>query len=178
MALLNYRKILECLVDHGVEFIVVGGISGALNGAPLDTLDVDVVHSREADNVQRLVAALRELDAYYRIQPERRFRPDESHLSSAGHQLLATKFGNIDFLDSVTRQRTYADLLPHSKDLAISLETTINVLNLEMLIVLKEETGRPKDLAMLPTLRGTLEEIRRREQEQSPRVRNTTPECG
>jgi hypothetical protein len=31
-----------------------------------------------------------------------------------------------------------------------------------MLITLKEETGRPKDLAQLPTLRATLEEIKRR----------------
>jgi hypothetical protein len=37
------------------------------------------------------------------------------------------------------------------------------VLRLEKLIALKEELGRDKDLAMLPTLRATLAEKRRLE---------------
>jgi hypothetical protein len=156
------------LVDHQVEFIVIGGISAALNGAPLDTLDVDIVHSRAPENVQKLLEALQELDAYFRIQPKRRLRPNESHLSGGGHQLLTTKYGNIDFLGSVTKQRTYAELLPHSMRITITEDVTVSVLDLEMLIILKEETGREKDRAVLPTLRATLEEIRRRKKKGEP----------
>jgi len=44
MATQSYQKILQTLVDHRVEFIVVG-CPAVLNGAPINTLDVDVVHS-------------------------------------------------------------------------------------------------------------------------------------
>jgi len=37
----------------------------------------------------------------------------------------------------------------------------VPVLSLPRLIEVKEAAGRPKDLAALPTLRATLEEIRR-----------------
>lgn len=35
-------RLLRTLVDHQVEFIVVGGVAGALQGGPIVTLDVDV----------------------------------------------------------------------------------------------------------------------------------------
>jgi hypothetical protein len=126
------------------------------------------VHSTAAENVARLLPALQELDAYYRIQPERKFRPNASHLACSGHQLLVTKFGYVDFLGSVTNQRTYADLLPHSTEMALTPELTVRVLNLDMLLVLKEEAGRDKDLATLPILRRTLEEIRRKKKKDEP----------
>jgi hypothetical protein len=40
-------------------------------------------------------------------------------------------------------------------------EFRVRVLKLETLISMKEELGREKDLAMLPTLRATLAEKRR-----------------
>ena len=44
----------------------------------------------------------------------------------------------------------------------IAGEFRVRVLNLEMLLVLKEEAARPKDVAVLPLIRDTLHEIRRR----------------
>lgn len=158
----NFLKILGILAEYQVDFIVVGGVSAALNGAPMNTFDVDVVHSTSPENLPKLLSALKELDAYYRIQPERKLRPNESHLSGLGHQLLVTKLGHADFLGSVTRKRTYEDLLPETEEMEIAGSYRVRVLTLGMLITLKEETGRPKDLAQLPTLRATLEEIKRR----------------
>ena len=44
---------LRALHDGGVEFILVDGLAAVLNGAPVDTFDVDVVHSRDSANVAR-----------------------------------------------------------------------------------------------------------------------------
>jgi hypothetical protein len=38
-----------------------------------------MVHSTEATNVERLLAALDSLDARYRMQPERKIKPQASH---------------------------------------------------------------------------------------------------
>jgi len=110
----RFASILQTLNDHGVDFIVVGGVAAVLQGAPVSTFDVDVVHSTAPDNVTRLLAALERMDAYYRIQPERRLRPDATHLSSPGHQLLATRFGPLDLLGVVGKGRSYPDLLADS----------------------------------------------------------------
>src|SRR5258707_2019782 len=104
----EFFSILKALALHEVDFIIVGGIAIVLNGAPYNTFDLDVVHSTAQANVIRLLPALEDLDAYYRIQPERRLRPNPSHLESAGHQLLMTKFGPLDLLGRIGSGWSYA----------------------------------------------------------------------
>src|SRR5215469_7894203 len=89
-------RMLRALHEADVEFVLVGGLAAVLHGAPINTFDVDVVYSRHETNIGRLLAVLGELDAVYRIQPERRSRPSASHLTSAGHQNLLTRFGWLD----------------------------------------------------------------------------------
>jgi predicted nucleotidyltransferase len=148
---------VRALYDAGVEFLVVGGVAAVLNGAPVNTFDVDVVHRRTTENVERLMPVLEEMDAVYRIQPERRLRPAKPALLSAGHQNLITKYGPLDLLGSIGRDMSYVDLLPHSTEMVIAEGIRVYILNLETLIELKEQLGGEKDRAMLPILRGVLE---------------------
>jgi hypothetical protein len=107
---------------------------------------------------------LRVLDrigARYRGDP-RNLRPTASHLSGPGHQLLTTSLGDIDALGSIDGNRTYEDIVGHTVPIAIDDQVTVRVLELEEYIGMKERARRPKDLAALPTLRATLDEIRRR----------------
>ncbi|MGA3019452.1 MAG: hypothetical protein ABSF62_20185 [Bryobacteraceae bacterium] len=159
----KFLEILRLLRDSGVDFVIVGGVAGVLNGAPVNTLDLDIVHSRDAANVARLLPVLESLDAVFRIQPERRIKPNASYLSGPGHLNLITRFGPLDVLGSIGRGLTYADLFPHSLEMDIGDEIRVRVLNLETLISLKEDLGTEKDRAMLPLLRQALEEQRRRE---------------
>jgi len=154
---------LRALHDGGVEFILVGGLAAVLQGAPIDTFDIDVVHSRDPANVARLQPVLEALDAVFRIQPERRLKPNASHLASAGHLNLITRYGPLDLLGTIGRDLGYEDLLPHSADLDISEGLRIRVLDLETLIALKEELAGEKDRAALPILRRTLDENRKRQ---------------
>jgi hypothetical protein len=137
-------------------------VGAALQAAPITTFDLDVVHSREPANVARLLASLEELDAYYRLQPERRLRPNATHLASPGHQLLMTRYGPVDVLGSIGKGRRYEDLLQHAIVMEMGEGVRVRVLDLETLIATKQETGREKDLASLPLLRSALAESRRR----------------
>ncbi|HTT61215.1 MAG TPA: hypothetical protein VMG35_05220 [Bryobacteraceae bacterium] len=154
--------ILRELRDHGVQFIVAGGVAAVLEGVPVNTFDLDVVHSRAPDNIGRLLAALDSLGAIYRTQPELARKPDRSHLESSGHQLLTTRFGPLDMLGAIGRSRGYDDLLPHAHEVAVGEGLRVHVLDLETLIAVKEEVGGEKDLAVLPIMRRTLEEKQRR----------------
>ncbi len=154
----DFPSILRALVEHAVDFIVVGGVGAVLQGAPVSTFDLDIVHSRAEDNIQRVLKALAALDAYYRMQPERRIRPDASHLSSAGHQLLMTKYGPLDVLGVIGRSQGYEELLAHVNLMQVGAGLAVQVLDLAKLIEVKSETAGEKDLGTLPILRKTLEE--------------------
>jgi hypothetical protein len=152
----QFRAILKTLVEHEVEFILVGGLAAVLQGAPVTTHDVDIVYSRGPHNLARLLRALRSMDAVFRAD-RRRLRPNESHLASAGHKLLETAFGDLDCLGTIEESTTYDDLLPFVDTMVLE-ELTMSVISLPRLIEVKEKLTRPKDQLMLLQLRATLEE--------------------
>lgn len=154
-------EILSRLAAGQVDFIVVGMAAGILRGAPLATADLDIVHRRHPENVSRLLLVLGDLEAVYRHDP-RQLRPGESHLVSPGHQLLATRHGDLDCLGTIGDGRTYEDLLARAPELELRPGLVLRVIDLPTLIELKEKAGRPKDLAALPVLRATLAETLKR----------------
>jgi hypothetical protein len=85
----KYHEILLRLADAGVEAIVVGMAAAVIQGAPTMTWDLDVVHHRTRDNVERLLSVLNDIDALARGD-SRRLRPNASHLLGPGHILLET----------------------------------------------------------------------------------------
>ena len=154
----DFLSILRTLNEHAVEYIVVGGVGAVLQGAPVSTFDLDIVHSRTPDNLQRLLAALKNLDAHYRMQPERRIRPGASHLVSPGNQLLMTNYGPLDLPGVIGQSEGYEQLLGFTREIEVASAVTIRVLGLPKLIEVKLETAGEKDLGTLPILRKTLEE--------------------
>ena len=161
MARARFSEILRLLAANEVEFIVVGMTAGVLQGAPVTTIDLDVVHRRTPENVARLLRVLASLDAVYRHDP-RSLRPQESHLLGPGHQLLTTTHGDFDCLGAIGEAAAYEQLLERTVEMGLSGGLTIRVLSLPALIEAKEQAGRPKDLAVLPVLRATLDELKQR----------------
>jgi hypothetical protein len=102
------------------------------------------------------------MDAIFRIQPERRLKPLASHLTASGHLNLLTRHGPLDLLATIGQGLGYSDLLSHTAELDIGEGLRIPVLDLETIIALKEQLGGEKDTAMLPILRQTLIEARKR----------------
>jgi predicted nucleotidyltransferase len=156
---------LRSLCERDIQFIIVGGLAAVLNGAPVQTYDVDLVYSRDQANVDRLLNFLQEIDAIFRIQPERRLRPTGSHLTAGGHLNLLTRFGPVDLLASIGQNLGYSDLLPHSSEMDIGEEIRVRVLNLETLISIKEQLASEKDVAVLPILCQTLREMKKKSPE-------------
>jgi len=154
----DFLAILRRLAEHKIDFIVVGGVCAALQGAPVATFDLDLVHSRKPANIDRLLAALETLDAHYREPVARWIKPTKSHLASSGHQLLMTSFGPLDLLGTIGAARDYESLLSDTTEMEIDRALKVRLLGLAALIRIKEETGGEKDVAILPTLRRTLEE--------------------
>jgi hypothetical protein len=153
----RFKDALDVLGRRHVEFIVVGGVAAVLGGAPISTFDLDIVHARTPANLDRLVAALVDLDARYRDPAGRDLRPDLAALAGDGHHLLITSCGPVDVLGRIGQGRDYDQLLADSVERTIG-DHAVRVLGLAALIRSKEEAGRDKDRAVLPILRRTLAE--------------------
>lgn len=154
----DFKAIFTILIDHQVDFIVVGGVCAVLHGAPISTFDLDLVHSRDPRNIDRLLVALNLLEARYRDCGERVLRPGAAHLSTPGHQLLMTSAGPLDLSGVIGNHHGYEELLPYTVSMDVAHGVLIRVLDLEFLIKVKEEAGRDKDQAVLAILRQTLKE--------------------
>jgi len=152
----DFESILKALSDEGAEFIVVGGVCAVLHGAPVSTFDLDLVFSRNAENLARLEKTLSGLKAHYREKPE--IAPNASLLDTPGHHLLMTRFGPLDLLGSTAADEGYDELLKHTEQIEIAEGICLRILDLPTLIRLKERLGRDRDKAVLPILRKTLEE--------------------
>ena len=57
---LDLPRMVELLAKHRVEFVVIGGYAVAFHGAPRFTRDLDILYRTTEQNVDRLLAALRE----------------------------------------------------------------------------------------------------------------------
>ncbi len=159
----RFADIVRVLEHHGVEYVVVGALAATLQGAPVTTFDMDIVHRRDPENVRRLVTALKSIHAYYWEHINKRLEPEERTLLLKCHHLLTTDFGDIDVLGAIGQDEGFDELSGRICDVPLESGVSAPVLELEAVIRTKREAGRPKDLAMLPVLEETLREIRRRQ---------------
>jgi predicted nucleotidyltransferase len=148
------RTILTALVDHDVEFLVIGGIAVILHGHTRTTVDVDIVPSPDAANISRLASALKQLDAAAVDDRGNRIPIDFEHPEglSVGNYFLTTRAGGLDLLNGPR-----PDLLRFRR-LAERAETVrlgglpLKVIGLDDLIAMKREAGRDKDLRDIAAL--------------------------
>lgn len=156
----NNFETLRSLCANRVDFILVGALAAVLNGAPITTYDVDVVFAVNPENVSRVLKWIDQAQGIFRIQPERRLRPNESHVSAGRHLNLVTRYGAVDLLGFIGDDLKYEQLLPRTNEMDIGDGLRIRVLNLETIITIKEKLATEKDLAALPMLKSTLKLIR------------------
>ncbi len=151
-ALTQFRELLVLLAGTKVHFIVVGGVAASLHGSSRLTSDLDVVYSRNAQNLERLVASLQGHGPYLRgAPPGLPFRLDEATLRSGLNFTLKTDLGDIDILGEITGGGSYEDLLPHSVEMQI-FGFWIRCLDLDTLICVKRAAGRPRDFDAIAEL--------------------------
>jgi len=58
-------ELLEGLSHAGIEFILVGGLAAVIQGAPITTLDVDIVPRQTPDNIAKLAGFLKAAEAHH-----------------------------------------------------------------------------------------------------------------
>jgi hypothetical protein len=153
----DFLELFRALDRAGVAHVVVGGVAAILEGAPITTLDLDIVVDRDEKNLQRLGTLLQELDARYRDPAGRDIRPTLERLRTQKVHLLDTRLGPLDVMRQIGAGWSWREVVERSHPLTVE-ELEVRVLELAAIIESKREANREKDRAMLPVLRRTLEE--------------------
>ena len=158
----DLSAIIEGLIKADVKFILVGGLAAVVQGAPVTTMDVDIVHNRSSGNISKLFTFLRSIDATYRRLDNKIIEPKEEDFSGMGHALFSTRLGPLDVLAFIEEGKTYEDLFEYT--VAIEFRGhTIRVLDIKMLIELKRASKDSKDKQRLSVLEETLRQLEEEE---------------
>jgi hypothetical protein len=106
----HVAAICRVLADHGVAFVVIGGVAARLHESGYATVDVDVRPSRAWANLVCLAGALRALGARLRIEGDPEgvgFDPHPDLLANMTTMTLLTQHGPLDlcFVPAGVRRR-------------------------------------------------------------------------
>jgi transcriptional regulator with XRE-family HTH domain len=150
-------EVFRALNSHGVDYLIVGGVAVQAYGHVRTTQDVDVIVAPDARNLERLAAALRQLQARLKgvdasllgIDPT-----NADHLRDDANFGLATRAGGLEVWTDVAELKG-ARSWQEMREQAVSVEVGGQLLRFahrDDLIRMKLAAGRERDLQDIAAL--------------------------
>ena len=141
------ERLFKALSHHRVKFVLIGALAARLHGFPRLTADADITPARDKLNLERLAAALKDLDAkvYTESVPQGLvFDRSPAALGRARTWNLVTAAGRLDIAFLPAGTRGYEDLA-RDADKFEAFGVHFLAASLDDIIRSKEATGREKD---------------------------------
>lgn len=164
---LRAGEILRALAEHGVDFVVVGGIAVQAHGYIRGTGDVDIVPRPSLLNLSRLAEALVDLEAEVLRATGPVNVTDPQLLKRAPLIPLITASGRLDLIDIehlAGAPASFDEL--RGRALVVALNGfEIAVAGLDDLVRMKRAAGRPQDLTDIGALTRDDEQLQREARE-------------
>jgi len=159
----DFFGILRVLIEHDVRYVLIGGQAATAHGSPSVTQDIDICYERSVGNIERLVAALRGLNAHLRgVDPSLPFQLDAETFRMSDSFTFTTDLGDLDCLGTPAGTEGYRDLSANATAMDFD-GFEVAVVSLDDLIRMKRAAGRAKDRVELEILGALREEIEGRE---------------
>lgn len=151
------RNQLELLARHNIKCVIIGGVAAVYHGSSEVTHDLDVCYDRSADNLSRLVIALKSVNAFLRGPPRNiPFILDAETLKKGLNFTFDTDIGSLDLLGEIRGVGQFKEVIEDSET-ASMFGCDFQVLSLEKLMESKRVAGREKDLRTLTELEAIYE---------------------
>jgi hypothetical protein len=146
---LELPLLLEVLDRHAVDLVVIGGVAGLAHGSSYPTFDLDIAYGRDRRNLERLAAALVELEVTLRNAPaDLPFQIDADSLEAGANFTFDSKFGRFDILSQIGGVRDY-DWLRAGAQVSDVSGVAVRVASLDQMIGMKRAVNRTKDQLMV-----------------------------
>lgn len=145
-------RLLQPLVDGGVDFVVIGGIAMIAHGSARVTRDLDICFSYDETNLELLGGVLIGLNARLRgVEEPLPFVADARTLRQIEILTLMTDAGPIDLQRVPPGAPPYGDLRAQAQRVDID-GVGVLVASLDHLEPMKRAAGRPIDQTDLETI--------------------------
>ena len=144
---LDPERLLTVLAKHHVCFVLIGALAARLQGFPRLTADADITPACDRENLNRLAAALLELDArvFTEAVPEGlKFDCSSETLSRAEMWNLITSAGRLDLAFMPSGTAGYEDLIRGALRFQV-YGIELAAASLDDIIRSKEAADRPQD---------------------------------
>jgi hypothetical protein len=153
------ESVIRLLGRHRVHYVLIGGLAAVTHGAPLVTQDIDICYARDADNIERMVVALREVHATLRgADTALPFRLDPRTITAGDAFTFSSDAGSIDIMAVPAGTTGYRDLARTAETFDL-FGYRVLVAAVDDLIRMKRAAGRPKDLLAVEELGALRDEL-------------------
>lgn len=147
----DLARLFAVLDQHGVGYVVIGGVAVQVHGVGRTTFDLDVIPDPAPANLTRLAGALVALEAHPTELPAAPPPTEEQLAVAAIVPPLTTAHGELHILNQVPGAPAYADL--RARALEVELDgVALHFASREDLVAMKRATGRRQDLEDLEQL--------------------------
>jgi hypothetical protein len=143
---LDLKELFRALDEHGVDYLVIGGVAAQVHGRRRTTKDLDVLPAPDPENARRLAAALQALEARPLELGAAASAPTAEQLHIAPIvPPLTTRHGELHIVNEPAGAPAYDDM--RARALSIDLDgITMHIVSVDDLIRMKKAAGRPGDL--------------------------------
>ena len=156
----DFFDLLKRLINHKVDFVIVGSYAGVVHGCTYVTQDIDICCNFSAENLLALQKAISDLHPVHRMTPQRQqLNLTEENCAQFKNLYLDTDWGQLDCLSFINGLGHFQTV----KKVCTIIETEgikLQVLSLDALIKSKKAMNRPHDkeaLLQLKTIKKTTE---------------------
>jgi len=158
----DFVNLLGRLVNHGVDFVIVGGFAGIVHGCSYVTQDIDICCDFSPANLLALLRAIADLDPVHRMTPQRKkLDLTEETCTQFKNLYLDTQEGQLDCLSFIDGLGDFRQAKQESELIELE-DTKMHVLSLDALVRTKKAMNRPRDKEAIAQLEA-IKELRRRE---------------
>ncbi|MDP9135572.1 MAG: nucleotidyl transferase AbiEii/AbiGii toxin family protein [Actinomycetota bacterium] len=140
--------LFAALARHDVDYVTVGGVAIQAYGGQRLTQDLDIAIAASRDNLDRLAAALTDLDARILGPDGQRSKstPTAALLGSSDQWHLITDHGPLDVVTLPAHLGPFDELRARAHDTKLG-DLTVPIAHRDDLLRMKRAAGRPQDLA-------------------------------
>lgn len=150
--MIDFEAVLRAFAAQQARIMIVGGLAATIHGSPRTTVDLDLLYSRDDDNLQRIAAAIAPFSPYPRDAPRGLpFLWDAQTIRQGLNFTLTTTLGDIDLFGELLGVGDFETARPHAIEAQV-FGLTLLCLDLPTLIRSKRAANRAKDWESLAIL--------------------------
>ncbi|MDA3884863.1 MAG: nucleotidyltransferase [Candidatus Delongbacteria bacterium] len=135
----DFKEFAELLEKNSVKYLIIGGFAVNFHGYPRYTKDIDIWLMVDHSNIENFLITLKEFGFESLGLNEKDFT-DKDNIIQLGYE--PNRIDILVSVDGLEFQKTYENRLDYKYD-----DICLNFISIDDLIIAKQTSGRPQDLA-------------------------------